>query len=87
MDRNDQKTIRLVLGEAGIGKSMLLDEIDKRIRTDKRKMHFVGYYKRNSAIRHEPSEVTYPLDVCLLNLINCIKESKTWMVKSMIKNF
>jgi tetratricopeptide (TPR) repeat protein len=77
IDRNDQKTIRLVLGEAGIGKSMLLDEIDNRIRTDKRKTHFVGYYRRSSAIRHEPSEVTYPLDICLLDLINFVKESQT----------
>ena len=49
-DLNSDSSIRLILGEAGIGKSTLLDKFSEELKRYRSEKCFVGYYKRGSLI-------------------------------------
>lgn len=48
-----QKTIRLLTGESGVGKSALLNNYYKNIEDNFANSHFVGYYDRKNALISE----------------------------------
>ena len=73
-----KKTIRILHGEAGIGKSRVLDKFYEILKQDNyySNTHFVGYYDKSKAVIVEASSYLYPFEECLLDLIKSIKESQ-----------
>jgi tetratricopeptide (TPR) repeat protein len=67
-----QKTVRILRGESGVGKSRLLDTIYQKSKKDRCKESFVGYYNKEDALISEAISYTYPIAICLNNLIEDI---------------
>jgi ABC-type nitrate/sulfonate/bicarbonate transport system ATPase subunit len=67
----------LLVGESGIGKSALLDELYKRLteqKADQRNRPFVGYYSKKESLIAESESLIYPFNVVLENLVKSAKE-------------
>jgi predicted ATPase len=73
---NNNKSIRLLVGESGIGKSKLLDEFYRRLRYEHQDRFFVGYYDKNKALEAESQSFTYPFNIVIASLIENIKGSQ-----------
>lgn len=70
----------LLVGESGIGKSALLDEVYRRLiereEENERNRPFVGYYSKKESLIAESESVIYPFSILLKSLINSAKESQ-----------
>ena len=68
----------MLVGESGIGKSALLDEIHRRLteEEDLRNQIFVGYYSKKESLIAESESLIYPFSIVLKSLINNAKESQ-----------
>jgi len=79
-DFNSDKGTRLLLvGESGIGKSTLLDEVYRRLTQEEeneRKQPFVGYYSKKESLIAESESLIYPFSIVLEKLANNAKESQ-----------
>ena len=85
--KESKKTIRLLHGEAGVGKSRVLDAFYQILKQDNnyRNTHFVGYYDKSKAVIVEPTSYLYPFEECLLDLIKSIKDSQN--TKEQVSSF
>ena len=73
----ENKTVRLLIGEAGVGKSKLLDEVYRRLNFDEYHSKFlIGYYDQNTSLISPIESPDYPLRVALASLIEKAKESQ-----------
>lgn len=81
----DRKTITLLIGESGIGKSSLLNEYHKEVKQRYKKTHFIGYYDNTISLIAEGSYYLYPFENCLISLIASIKKNQTNLEQN--KNF
>jgi tetratricopeptide (TPR) repeat protein len=78
-NKSNRGTRLLLVGESGIGKSALLDEIHRRLteeEQDQRNRVFVGYYSKKESLIAESESLLYPFSVVLKSLINSAKESQ-----------
>jgi Cdc6-like AAA superfamily ATPase len=68
----------LLVGESGIGKSALLDEVNRRLteEDDQRNRPFVGYYSKKESLIAESESLLYPFSIVLENLVNSANESQ-----------
>jgi tetratricopeptide (TPR) repeat protein len=80
----DEKTIRLVVGESGVGKSFLLDnffhqinEKDRNNQTSNNISYFIGYYSKKNSLVSESLSEEYPVHVALSDLVENIRESQS----------
>jgi predicted ATPase len=76
LNNNNNKSIRLLVGESGIGKSKLLDEVYRRLRYEHQDRFFVGYYDKSKALISESQSLIYPFSIVLTSLIEGAKESQ-----------
>jgi tetratricopeptide (TPR) repeat protein len=76
--KESKKTVRILHGEAGVGKSRVLDVFYETLKQnhDYKNTHFIGYYDKSKAVIVEASSSLYPFEECLLDLIKFIKESQ-----------
>jgi ABC-type nitrate/sulfonate/bicarbonate transport system ATPase subunit len=60
----------LLIGESGVGKSTLLDEIHRLLteEEDLRKQIFVGYYRNEESLIAESESLIYPFTIVLKEL-------------------
>lgn len=72
---NKERSVTIVSGEAGIGKSALLEELDRRLEEDRTKF-FVGFYDQNQA-RLSASTI-YPFIAVLGDLLKWVKERESF---------
>jgi tetratricopeptide (TPR) repeat protein len=80
-DNKSNKGTRLLLvGESGIGKSALLDEIHRRLtqveEQDQRNQTFVGYYSKAESLIAPSQFLLYPFVTVLASLVKEAKESQ-----------
>jgi predicted ATPase len=79
-NKSNRGTRLLLVGESGIGKSALLDEIHRRLtqveEQDQRNQTFVGYYSKKESLIAESESLVYPFSIVLENLVNNVKESQ-----------
>jgi len=77
--KEGNKTIRILHGEAGVGKSRVLDAFYQTLKQDNNysNTHFVGYYDKSKAVIVEATSYLYSFEECLLDLIEFIKESQS----------
>src|SRR5205823_1894731 len=68
----------LLVGESGIGKSALLDEIYRRLteEDDQSNQIFVGYYSKKESLIAESESLIYPFSIVLQKLVNNVKQSQ-----------
>jgi tetratricopeptide (TPR) repeat protein len=76
-DLSEEKTIKLLVGESGVGKSKLLDEFYQKVKGELSDTHFVGYYDNKMALITESLSNAYPVSICLGVLIQNILETQT----------
>ena len=83
LDKNE-KTIRLVVGESGVGKSFLLDNFFHQTREKQSTnqingniSYFIGYYSKKNSLVSESLSEEYPVHVALSNLLENIRESQS----------
>ena len=64
-----KKTTRILHGEAGVGKSRVLDKFYQILKQDNHysNTHFVGYYDKSKAVIVEASSYLYQFGECLLD--------------------
>ena len=78
--KSNKGTRLLLVGESGIGKSALLDEIHRRLiereEENERKQPFVGYYSKKESLIAESESLIYPFSIVLESLVNSAKESQ-----------
>jgi tetratricopeptide (TPR) repeat protein len=72
------KSITLIRGEFGIGKSSILDEFYKRLKKDEHQKNalFIGYYDGESALITESQSLIYPFNIVLGSLLKGANESE-----------
>jgi predicted ATPase len=76
-DVKSKGTRLLLVGESGIGKSALLDEIHRRLTEDEERTRpFVGYYSKKESLIAESESLLYPFSIVLEKLVNNAKESQ-----------
>jgi archaellum biogenesis ATPase FlaH len=75
-DLRQDKSIRLLIGESGIGKSALLDEFYRALVEDMRDELFVGYYSRKESLIAESESLIYPFRILLESFVKQVKESQ-----------
>jgi predicted ATPase len=75
-DLKHDRSVRLLIGESGIGKSALLDEFYRTLVEDMRDEVFVGYYSREESLRAESESLIYPFRILLRSLVKQAKESQ-----------
>jgi predicted ATPase len=75
-DLKHDRSIRLLIGESGIGKSALLDEFYRTLVEDMRDEVFVGYYSREESLIAESESLIYPFRILLRSLVQQSKESQ-----------
>ena len=69
----------MLVGESGIGKSALLDELHRRLteeKNDQTNHPLVGYYSKKESLIVESESLIYPFRTVLEKLVNNIKESQ-----------
>jgi predicted ATPase len=69
------KSITLLIGEGGIGKSSLLNEFHDQLWESRRDSHFVGYYERSKELRS--AGLVYPFVIVLEDLLKWISATRT----------
>jgi tetratricopeptide (TPR) repeat protein len=82
--RHNNGTKFLLVGESGIGKSSLLDEIYRRLTQDGEeemngiqiRLPFVGYYSKQESLIAESESLLYPFSIVLEKLVNDIMGSQ-----------
>jgi ABC-type nitrate/sulfonate/bicarbonate transport system ATPase subunit len=78
--KSNKGTRLLLVGESGIGKSALLDEIHRRLTQqegeDQKNRPFVGYYSKKESLIAESESLIYPFSIVLEKLVNNAKESQ-----------
>jgi predicted ATPase len=80
---NNVKSVTLLSGESGVGKSTVLDEFYRLLTTPteiKRYSHyslFVGYYDKSKAVLTRSEFLIYPFNIALAMIIKSIKELQT----------
>ena len=75
-DLKQDKSIRLLMGESGIGKSALLDEFYKTLTEEMRDEVFVGYYSRDESLIAESESLIYPFKILLRSFVENAKQSQ-----------
>jgi KaiC/GvpD/RAD55 family RecA-like ATPase len=76
-----RQSITLVAGEAGIGKSVLLEEFYNRLcKTDPPTL-LIGFYDRNKSLIGESQSLLYPFIVVLESLVKYAKETERFNEK------
>jgi ATP-dependent Clp protease ATP-binding subunit ClpA len=76
----DNSTRILLVGESGVGKSALLDEIYRRLTTkeegmeDQENKAFVGYYDKSSSLVAPSQSSIEPFNIVLASLIKGAKQ-------------
>lgn len=79
----DERTLRLIVGESGVGKSFLLDNFFQSVekhsnnQTNGRISYFIGYYSKKNSLASESLSEEYPVHVAVSNLVENIKKSQT----------
>jgi tetratricopeptide (TPR) repeat protein len=80
----DEKTLRFVVGESGVGKSFLLDnffhqtkEKDRNNQTSNNISCFIGYYSQKKSLISKPLSEEHPVQVALSELVENIRESQS----------
>ena len=68
----DKKTVRLLIGESGVGKSTLLQEFYSTVKNDLSEICFIGVYDNINSLISESETYTYPISVCLGNMFQQI---------------
>lgn len=71
-----KKSVVLVTGEAGIGKSALLETFYRKLKYEDQGMYLVGFYDKTKALVGESRSLMYPFTVALTNLIQNTKQSQ-----------
>ncbi len=71
----------MLVGESGIGKSALLDEISRRLTEEEEGENqtnrpFVGYYGKKESLIAESESLIYPFSTVLKKLLDNAKESQ-----------
>jgi tetratricopeptide (TPR) repeat protein len=78
--KSNRGTRLLLVGESGIGKSALLDEVYRRLtegeEENERNRPFVGYYSKKESLIAESESLLYPFSIVLKSLINSANESQ-----------
>ncbi len=76
--KSNKGTKLLLVGESGVGKSALLDEVHRRLTEDEdlRNRVFVGYYSKKESLIAESESLIYPFSIVLESLIDDVKESQ-----------
>jgi len=80
--KQNNSTRTLLVGESGIGKSALLDEIYRRLtndnggQEDQENVAFVGYYDKSSSLAAPSQSSIEPFNIVLANLIKEAKRSQ-----------
>ena len=78
--KSNRGTRLLLVGESGIGKSALLDEVYRRLiegeEENERNQPFVGYYSKKESLIAESESLLYPFSIVLKKLVNSAKESQ-----------
>jgi predicted ATPase len=76
-DLNSKKGTKLLLvGESGVGKSAILNELHRRLTEgDQRKETFVGYCSKKESLIAPSQFLLYPFTTVLASLVNEAKES------------
>jgi len=80
--RQNNSTRTLLVGESGIGKSALLDEIYRRLtednegQTDQENTAFVGYYDKSSSLEAPSQSSIEPFNIVLASLIKGVIHSQ-----------
>lgn len=76
--KSGKGTKLLLVGESGIGKTALLDEIHRRLTEEQelRNSTFVGYYSKKESLIAESESLIYPFSIVLKSLIDDAKESQ-----------
>jgi predicted ATPase len=66
--KSSKGTRLLLVGESGIGKTALLDEINRRLAQDQDQV-FVGYYSKKESLIAPSQFLLYPFTTILANLV------------------
>lgn len=78
--KSNKGTRLLLVGESGVGKSALLDEIHRILiqgeHEDQRNRPFVGYYSKKESLIAESESLLYPFSIVLERLVNNAKVSQ-----------
>jgi predicted ATPase len=70
---HNRKTVTLLSGESGIGKSALLDSFSIQVKSSSKVV--VAYYDERIALISELDDYSYPIKILLSKLVQGIKES------------
>ena len=80
--RDSRSTRTLLVGESGMGKSALLDELYRRLTEDEGRYEdqentaFVGYYDKSSSLAAPSQSSIEPFNIVLASLIKGAKQSQ-----------
>ena len=77
-NKSNNGTRLLLVGESGIGKSALLDELYRRLTEEEDQMNkpFVGYYSKAESLIAPSQFLLYPFTTVLADLVKGAKESQ-----------
>src|SRR5689334_5612469 len=79
---HNNNTRTLLVGESGVGKSALLDEIYQRLtndnggQEDQENVAFVGYYDKSSSLEAPSQSYIEPFNIVLASLIKGARQSQ-----------
>ena len=75
-DLKHDTSIRLLIGESGIGKSALVDEFYRALTEERQDEVFVGYYSQEKSLIAESESLIYPFTILLESLVENAIESQ-----------